>query len=432
LANQASGFTTYLALQNISNGAASVQIQYYDLDGNNIASDTCTNLAANAECLPLNKFTAGSQGAGVINSDQPLNVIVAEGTPYGGSAYAVNEGSTTNLVAPLAINNASGGFNTRISVFNGGSLPASVTVQFYNLDGSHVALADRQLLIQTHTSSTLDQTQSGSGLPTGYYGWALITGDSGNRLVAQVLEQNPNSNFVAIANAQLLPNAGTNNTLYAPAIFRDAYGGFMTGENIVNPNTNPVTVTLTYYDTSGNTPANSTAIHILAPDAVLPLYDGNGNTGLPASFAGSAAISSNGGGVVMVVNEIGPSVAGSSASGTYAAASTGSNQVYLPVVANGGFGYITGLTILNTSNQPVSGVISYYNLDGSAQGASQNFQIGAFASQPAYQGAPQAGLPKTFYGTAIVRVTSGPNNALIVTTNALSAFTFYTYTEPTQ
>ena len=131
----------------------------------------------------------------------------------------------------------------------------------------------------------------------------------------------------------------------------------------------------------------------------------------------------------MVVNENGGITSAATAlSGTYSAAANGGSSVGLPVMANNGYGYVTGATILNTSGQTVSGSIQYYKTDGTVQGSPQPFSIGAHSSQLTYQGG--SSLPDGFYGSATVSQTSGPAGSLIVTTNAVSASFFYTYTEP--
>ncbi len=116
--------------------------------------------------------------------------------------------------------------------------------------------------------------------------------------------------------------------------------------------------------------------------------------------------------------------------GTYTEVSNGSNTVNLPVIAKGGYGYTTGLTILNTSGATVNGNISYYDLNGSLVGSSQVFNIGPNASKGIFQGS-EGTLPANFYGTAVV-TESGGSNDLIITTNALSPISFYSYTEPGQ
>jgi len=97
-------------------------------------------------------------------------------------------------------------------------------------------------------------------------------------------------------------------------------------------------------------------------------------------------------------------------------------------MANNGYGYVTGATILNTSGQTVSGSVQYYKTDGTSQGTSQPFSIGAHSSQLIFQGG--SGLPDGFYGSAVITQANGPANNLIVTTNATSPSFFYTYTEP--
>jgi hypothetical protein len=223
--------------------------------------------------------------------------------------------------------------------------------------------------------------------------------------------------------------------VYAPAIFNQAYGSFVTGADIVNPNSIPVTVSVTYYNTTGM--VLNTRPFQLAAKAVANIYSagtgaGNGipGTGLPVGFAGAASVTAQGGGVFMTVNEFGGyTTNGSTESGTYSAVSSGGNSVGLPVMANNGYGYTTGTTILNISDQPLSGSLQYYKTDGSMQGGPQTFTVGAHSSQPIYQGGSGV-LPSGFYGSAVVTQTSGNTSSLIVTTNAISAAFFYTYTEP--
>jgi hypothetical protein len=431
------GFTSFVAFQNSGSSAANISIQYADQAGNNLPTNnstaSCATLAANAECIPPNPFQSGGRGTGIISSSQPLNVIVAEATPFGGSAYPVAAGAASSLIAPLALNSAFGGYITQLTTYNGGATATPVTIQFYKDDGTHVAAADQTTTIPAHSSFTLDQTASSSQLPLGFSGWAQITGAAGSSLVVQVLEQNPTSHFVAIANAQ----HQTSQTVYAPAIFNKAYGSFATGANIVNPNSSPLTVLITYYLTDGT--AYPAAPFSLGAYAIASIYQGasSGNGlpsgGLPNGFAGSAVVTTAGGsgGVVMVVNENGGSTStGSAMSGTYAAASSGANRIGLPVMANGGYGYTTGATILNISNQPVSGSVQYYNASGAVQGSPQTFTIGAHGSQAIFQGGSSNILPNGFYGAAIVTQTNGSSNSLIVTTNAISSTFFYTYTEP--
>ena len=421
-------FTSYLAVQNAGGGTANATITYFDPTGITLtASTVVTTIAQYGEILPANPFASGAKGAGVITSTQPLNVIVAEGTPFGGSAYAVNQGANSSLVAPLAINN-NNNFITQITVFNGGTVTTTATLTYYAQNGS--SPANQVLSIGPRQSATADQTNV-VGLSSGFYGWAAISSTVGSQLVAQVLEQRPDIRFVAIANAQPAPQT----TLYAPAVFNNAYGGFYTGANIVNPGSTPVTVSISYYDLGGTRFA--AAPFVVVGHGVQQVFQGSGTGngiptgGLPAGFTGAAVITSTGGGVNVVVNEVKP-VSSGSQSGVYAAASGGSSSLGLPVIAKNGFGYTTGTTVFNASNISATFTLTYYNLNGTAltTPAPRSITVGAYASVGVYQGDD---LPSDFYGTAVLTQTSG-SSTLIDTTNAINsaAGLFYTYTEPAQ
>jgi subtilisin family serine protease len=428
-------FTTFLAFQNTGSASANVTIQYYDASGNPISASTVvTSVAKYGELIGANPLVLGNRGAGVITSDQPLAVIVAEATPYGGSAYAVNAGSNNTLNAPFAFNNTFGGYTTQLTVFNAGSSPVTATVNFYDNTGTVASSASQSFSVGAKQSYTLDQGAVSSNIATGFNGWAQVSSAAGSQLVAQVLEQNPGIRYVSIVNAA----AGSSSTAYAPAIFNQAYGSFVTGADIINPNSTPVTVTVNYYTLTGTLYAASP--FSLAGHALASVYHGGvgaGNgvagTGLPVGFAGAASISAPGGGVVVAVNEFGGyTSAGTTESGTYSAASSGSSVVGLPVIANNGFGYTTGTTIFNTSSQTVTGTLQYYDLSGTAVGTAQQMSISPNGSAAYYQGSASQGLSSGFYGVAVITQTGGPANSLLDTTNAVSASFFYTYVEPTQ
>jgi photosystem II stability/assembly factor-like uncharacterized protein len=440
LANQASGFTTYLTFQNIGNGPANIHDFSFDQAGNlipfNYSTTYCTSLPLQGECFESNLFPPSTTGNAVIVSNQPLNIIISEATPYGASAYSISSGANDSLIMPVALNNASGGFTSQYNIFNGASIPTTATLLFYNNDGTPVSGASQTLTLGAYGSLVVDQSKS-SALPSGFSGWAQLSAVPGSLLTAQVLEQNPNSNFVALTTAASQPQT----TLYAPAIFNKTFGGFVTGANIVNPSASAVNVTVTYYDHTGA--ATTTTPFTLNAHAVQPIYQGassGGNglpspNGLPTNYYGSAKVTSSGSGVVMLVNEGGGTTAsGNARSGVYLAlalnTSSASNSVALPVMANGGFNYTTGTTILNTSASTVNGSIQYYNTDGSVQGIPHTFTIAPNASFALYQGDPAQSLPSTFFGSAIITQSSGPTGSLVVTTNAQSSSFFYTYTEP--
>jgi hypothetical protein len=425
LSNAVNGYTSKLILQNVGNAPAIIATQYFDQQGNALSGQgqaTCSQLANNAACTTPNSLSSGTKGTGVIISTQPLSVLVQESTPYGSSAYAVEAGASMNLVAPVAIHNAEGGFNTQLTIANTGATPTTATINFYDQAGNMLPTAKQTLSLAAHSSQTLDQAAATSKLPDGFYGWAQIDGASGAQLVAQVLEQRSDIKFVALVNAQPV----VTNQMYAPAIFKKAFGSFVTGVNIINPSNTTLSIHLNFYDHTGKLYAATP--FKLNPYAVAPIYQGASDSyGLPNGFYGSASIMAEGGNIVMMVNEAGmQTAAGTAQSGAYTPGRQGASKLALPVVANNGNGYTSGLTILNSSDQSVSGSLTYYNPDGTQQGQTQSFSLAAHASLPSYQGA--ANLPLSFYGQAVVTAANN-SNSLLATINVQSSSSFYTYTE---
>lgn len=427
LANNSNNFTTFLSIENIGNASAGLTLQYYSSNGAALTTDGNGALAANGIWNPTLKLTSGQSGAAFVTSNQPLNIVVPEATKYGGSAYTVSGSPTNSLVAPLALNGAYG-FVTQLNVFNAGSSSSSVTVSFYDTNGNLQSAATQSFSLTAHSLKTIDQTAI--NLPANFNGWAQISGGSNDQLVAQVLEQNGATHFVAIANATTPATS-----LVAPAIFNRAFGSFTTGLNIVNPGNSAVTVTLSYHDANGvasNAPTFSVPAH-----GVQAIFNGaTSGTGLPsgglaANFAGSMTLSATGG-VVMAVNEDGGTTAsGSRESGVYDAEHVGKSSLSLPVMSNGAFGgYFTGSTLVNTTNQSVTVSLQYYDSNGNAVGTAHSFTIPAYGSHFNYQGGESPALPSGYYGDALAVVTSGPANALVSTANAISSQFFYTYVQP--
>lgn len=436
--NGPESINSFIIVQNMGNRPAQVDVSYYHVnDGVNTngeieASDnvTCSSVPINARCQPLNKIGMEKSGSAIVYSDEPLNVIVRQSNTFGNSAYAISPGTSSNLIAPLAINHA-GGFSTQLTVFNTAATDTNATVTFYDQFGHVVPAATQHLHILSHATAQLYQADSSENLPNNFYGWAEISGDAGSQLAAQVLEENDSSNFMALTMAV---NAGQNK-LYAPAMFNNAFGGFVSGANVVNPNNQPVQVTVTYYGADGK--AYPAAPFTLDAYAVAPIYqaanktiNGLPNGGLPVGFYGTATVEATGGGVVMVTNEAGGRTqTGGLRSGDYLGAVQGSSILSLPLLANNDWtGLTTGTTIWNSTDQPASFTVQYFGDDGTAYGPSKNYTLAAHSSLPIYQG--NGDLPDGFNGVALVTQTSGSPNALMATVNAQSYQLFFSYIAP--
>jgi hypothetical protein len=437
------GITTHWVIQNNSaSSSASLNFEYYSNFGFTFTTkdNNCSLITPLAECAPSNPFLDDTSGwliSLIVTSSQPLNILVIRptlNTPGLVTTYIPTPAPSSKLIIPLVMNNAFGSFIAQPSIFNAGSGVVTATIKVYDHNGNLIPLqfSSPFLTINPHVT---DQIVPFGGLPIGFYGWAEIDGQAGSQLSSVTWETD--AKFEAVFNAQTTPAT----TLYAPTVFNNTFGDYNTGASLVNPNATPVSITITYYDHTGT--MLSAAPFNIAAHATAAIYHGGsqGATGangipiggLPVNFYGSAVISSSGGGVIMMVNEAGPSHLNSTGqtinvAASYIATPNGSNSLALPVMANGGYGFTTGSTVLNLSNTSVSATIQYYNTTGSLVASISSFTLAPHGSQALYQGA--ANLPANFYGTAVVRQTSGVTGSLVATTNAMSSDIFYTYSEP--
>lgn len=429
LSNGAGGFTTYLTLQNQGAATASVSINYFD-SGGHAAGQATNRIGMGAQWNPANGFVAGASGNAQVISDQPLNIVVSEGTPTGGSAFLLNKVTASKLIAPLILRRAYNNFSTVLYLLNASGNATTVKVSYYAADGTPVKVQNVNLA--AHASASLDQTDAVLNLPDGFVGWAALDAGTNASICAQVLESNPTIGFTAtfgavaapFVNANLKPQSvGAGTTLYAPAVFNGAYNSFYSGMTLVNANGAPANVTVNYYDPAQGAKVLTQTFRIAANAAQL-IFHGDAAVGLPAHFFGSALITSDQP-LVGVLNENG----GGATSGTYNLLTTGGQRVYLPVLANGAFGgFVSGLTVLNLTAGPVTFSLQYYDGQGNPVGTAHSYTLSPHGSLPLYQGANSEQLASGFFGTA--QLVADTPNSLAVTTNVANNQFFYTYTAP--
>lgn len=409
--------TTYVTFQNLSSAvAANISVQYYDpTTGTAVATPDSFQIPAKGQTAPTLSIGTGKSYGGIVTSDQPLNLVVAEGLQSGGSAYNVSPATASTLYSPLAYNGEYG-FTTSFVVFNAGNTASTGTIQFYDEDGNLVSAATQNFNIPAHASQTFNQAGTNSGLNATTSYWAKITSsNSTDKLAGQIIEFGP-SNFVATFNA-IVPSQVSGN-LYAPATFNGNFG-FVTGMAIANPNTATTIGNIVYYDKDGNQ-LFSEPFSILA-NGSIGVYQ-PGVTNLPKNVTSAAVVANQP--LIMTVNERGSGTI----SGTYVGLANGSTSVPLPVLANGAFGFTTGTTILNTSNSSAHLTFTYLTQAGSQIGTTQTVTLNAHASYQVFQGDPAQNLGSNYFGTALL----SSDQPLLVTTNALNTSNglFYTYTEP--
>ena len=307
------GYTTGIGLLNTGTATTDVKITYRGQDGSLVKSQTLPGVAPGAyqgvysgdsSSATDAKLPSGFAGTAVIESTstpaQPLAAVVNEVGPGGqfSSTDAVAAGQL-QLQAPVALNNAYGGFNTGMGIQETSGHSGTVTVTYYDDGGAAIP---RTFAIAANGYLPVYQGDPVKGPPAGHY---TATISSGVPVAAIV-------NEVAAAAGDARQSTGYNTfaggTVAAnlPLVESDGADGWSTGLGIMNSGASTTMVTVTYFDASTGAPVGASQSKMLQPHAFWGLYQPDG--GLPAGTRASAEVrASSGGTVALICNESSPS-----------------------------------------------------------------------------------------------------------------------------
>jgi Tol biopolymer transport system component len=300
------GYTTGIGLINLSAMPTDVTITYRDFAGATAKTQTLTGVPAGAyrgiysgdSGSPTDaKLPADFAGTATITSGtgQPLAAVVNEVGPGGQfSSYdAVAAGSTT-LQAPVALNNAFGGYHTGIGVQNTTATAGIVTVKYFDAAG---AATTRVFPIAPHGYVGIYQGSLTDGPAPGAYTAQISSGVAIASIVNEVAPAgtggaqrstayNTFAGGAATANLALVENAGSD--------------GWSTALGIMNTGAAVTSVNVRYYDAStGAAVGTAQANAALQPNAFWPVYQPD--AGLPAGQRATAVVTTGAGGTVAVI-----------------------------------------------------------------------------------------------------------------------------------
>jgi hypothetical protein len=314
---------------------------------------------------------------------------------------------------------AYGGYLTTAYLQNVSTSAAHIRVQYFDQSGLGVGSGNSVNGLPAGATWTL-RTDNGNSLASLQAGSAVIYSDQ--PLAVFVNEFAPGNSSDATSYSAINLATGTGNTLYAPAIANNAYGGYTTGIGLVNLATSATNITATYRDGTGTVVKTQTVS--VAAGAYQALYSGDATLGLPNQFAGTATIASSAGNLAAVVNEVGPGNQFSS----YDAVPAGNTTLYAPVALRNAYGgYNTGMGIQNTTGTAGTVNVTYYDSTGSA--TVKTFSITPNGYLGVYQGTdiPVAGaytanLTSTVAIAAIVNEVAPSSNPLVQQSTAYNIF----------
>jgi hypothetical protein len=301
-------YDSYMAIQNTSGTAATVNITYKELEGSTVpGSPQVLSIPAYAtHIVYLNEvgiLSDGFRGTAVITGTQPLAVIInaydrrgTTGTTSGFESYNGFHVGSQQLFLPKLDVNYSGGYQSGINIQNIGNSPATMQIT-YDIQGN--TYQKMSPVIQPGSAWQIYlAAESQSGIPAGTVGSGSAVVTSDQFIVATSSNANTNLGHDFIYNA--IPEGASTGTLLFPKFEKRytadlSWNGGIQVQNLANTATRFL---VTY---SGSTLGSDLSFWTdTIPGGASYRAYGPNVVGLPDNFAGA----------VVVVSENGNPIAG--------------------------------------------------------------------------------------------------------------------------
>lgn len=406
VSKNAGGTDSGIQVQNTSNATATVNVLYFDQNGNTDArwTESASVAAGRSRTFyqPANvNLPPGFDGSAVVQATQTVRAIVNR-TNYldvnasAGSYPAPTTGTATRSTLPVVF----GGFNgwrTTISVQNTGQARATYAVALLPT-GSSTATRTVNLSIPASAVGRVRLTPD-LGLPSDFVGTAVVTSSDGSLVaVAETINDLTDEMLSSTGFAE-----GTT-VQNAPLLFKNAFGWF-SGAQVVNVSstTAVVNATLHHRDTGV---AFSLPPRTLAPNeshtyflpAIPDLPDGSVFSGV---FSADAAIA-------VVVQQRNPE---RSTAMAYSGFGAGTPNISIPLTFKNRGGWQTGIQVQNLGNMETIVTVVHQPEGGTQVVEAASIAVGD--SHTFYQPA-NASLPEGMVGAAVVSSSNGQPLVAIV------------------
>jgi hypothetical protein len=185
--NALGGFNTGAALVNPNSSSATVSIKYYDAATGVISATQSLSIPANgilSSYTPLSGVPAGFTGSAIITSNQPLVALVNEqGAAASTSGTYIGLSQASQSIGLPAVANGFVGFTTGTTILNVTDQPIEVTLEYYNSNGTALSTSVNYT-VAPYASALAYQGGGAAGLPSGFFGTAVLSSNVANSLVA--------------------------------------------------------------------------------------------------------------------------------------------------------------------------------------------------------------------------------------------------------
>ncbi len=268
------------------------------------------------------------------------------------------------LVGTISVVSAqgpSGTYASGIACANLGTSAATISLVFYNANGSTALSYTDPSTIAVGASRNYFTPSSPAGLPSGFVGSAVVSSDQ--PLACTVNTQAVGAGVGTVSNpARVDTSAGVTSdkvstTLYAPQVIK-ALGGFNSYVSVQNTDNAQQTVYMSYVDRFGVAyPAARESFAVPAQSSHIFYQTQNAN--LPPGFLGGATITSTGNLAAVVAFYNDAADIGRTQFNTYTAFPSGANKVLLPRVVRNYYGFQGGISVQNVGASATSITITF-------------------------------------------------------------------------
>ena len=260
--------------------------------------------------------------------------------------YSIALALVLALIAGVSVSRAAlVSYNSGFQVQNLEATDASITIMFYNRDGSVEATVTDSVPANTNNTyfPLTNLGDQGTNITPGFDGSVVIASDKKVASITNVLGSD-GSDPLAFG-ASYKGFTGGSNSASLPLLMKNNYG-FSTWFSVQNVGSADTTVTVNYSDGETSAPT------LVKPGAAAKFEQAT--EGHATGWVGAATVSSSSGPIAISALEVGPTTLFA-----YDGFSDGSTNPVMPLVNENNFGYITGIQVQNLGSTATDVTVSY-------------------------------------------------------------------------
>jgi len=400
-------WNTGIDVQNLSDTAGTLVLEFYDGSGTSIGTLTDgigawggVNFYLPLEALPAGQFSA------VVQSDVQVAAVASQANyDLGGADMYLGTSSPEPILSfPLVYrNHTSGLWNSKLVIQNASGVEQTVTLELFSVGEASPDETDTAVV--PAYSSVIFNIADAEYSSFGPYGSAVVSAAQPLAGVAQAI-RNPGTGKINVLETEYraFGSGQQGDSAVAPLVYKN-YNLWTTGINVLNKSNIATTVTVTYTNANPAITGGPWTFSIgLAGNAMGNFYTPSHVT-LPDGFYGSAEIASSASDIAVVVSSQRYRPTGAEGVAYEGSLSTDATAcVSLPITHNRTT-WRTGINILNVGDQAATVTINYYSSAVGISNATQTFSIPAGSPKTVYM--PTDGTTALgFYGAADVKSTN--------------------------